>query len=94
MVRLGPGLYGSVQPFTDGKVKGTVIAYYGMLDDDTIAGTSTMMSTLRDGGARTDCTMKRNFDMKRMPGSVPTEAEASASPTTAGEDPTEVALED
>jgi len=90
MARLGPGLYGSVQPFTDGKVTGVVISYFGMLTDDKIEGTSVMTSTLDADGARTNCSMKRNFDMKRI--SAPA---ASAGPFTddAAADPADVAGE-
>jgi len=76
MARLGPGLYGSVQPFTDGKVTGVVVSYFGMLSEDKIEGTSAMTSTLDADGARTNCSMKRNFDMKRIPAPV-----ASAEPS-------------
>jgi hypothetical protein len=71
MLRLGPGLYGSLQPFSDGNVSGEIVSYYGMLSEDRIEGTAVVTSTLRDGGPRTDCWMKRNFDMKRL--SDPTE---------------------
>lgn len=78
LLPMGPGLYGSVQPFSDGKVTGTVVSYYGMQSADRIIGTSLMTSTLRDGRARTDCTMKRNFDMKRV--ADPSTAESSSVP--------------
>jgi hypothetical protein len=79
MVRLAPGLYGSVQHFTDGKVSGEIVTYYGMSSEDLIHATARITSTLRDGGPAMDCLMKRNLDMKRLSGPDP-DTEPGASP--------------
>ncbi|MFV2065265.1 MAG: hypothetical protein ACC726_17375 [Chloroflexota bacterium] len=83
MVRLGPGLYGSIQRFAQDNVTGVIVSYYGLLTPDKIAGTSLVTSTFLDGGPRTDCILKRNFDMKRISG--PATTEPTIAPSTASE---------
>ncbi|MFV2065053.1 MAG: hypothetical protein ACC726_16305, partial [Chloroflexota bacterium] len=82
-VPMGPGLYGSVQTFSESNVTGVIVSYYGMLTEDRINVTALVTSTLSDGGPRTDCIMKRNLNMKRI--SAPTVADPTIMPSDPGE---------
>jgi len=57
------------------------------VDEDLIEGTAHVTSILDDGGARTECVMKRDFDMKRLSGSDEAEVTVSDDSGSAADPP-------
>jgi hypothetical protein len=77
LLRLGPGVYASIQPFDEAGVTGEMVNYYGMRSADKIAGTSIVRTTTTVAGRKTTCRLDRNFDMTRTSGPPPGDPSAA-----------------